>query len=225
MSALSAFRTTGRKIVAIGRNFADHAKELGNAVPTKPMFFLKPTSSYRPAGQPITIPAQCDVHHEVELGVVIGKRATQVPEAQAMDHVAGYTLAIDLTARDLQEKAKKAGMPWSVAKGFDDFTPVTEAVGKAQIKDPNNVRLWLKVNGQVRQDGSTKDFIFQIPRLISHVSQIMTLEEGDVILTGTPKGVASIKAGDSIEAAIESEGKRVLHGAWTVKSRKVEAEL
>ncbi|KAI9183631.1 hypothetical protein H9P43_004549 [Blastocladiella emersonii ATCC 22665] len=222
---MSAFRHTGRKIVAIGRNFADHAKELGNAVPTKPMFFLKPTSSYCPVGRAITIPEQCDVHHEVELGVVIGKPASRVREADAMAHVAGYTLAIDMTARDLQDKAKKAGMPWSVAKGFDDFTPVTDMVPAAAIKDPHNVRLWLKVNGATKQDGTTRDFIFGVPKLIAHVSQIMTLQEGDVILTGTPKGVGSVKPGDAIEAAIEDDGKTVLHGKWTVAGRKVDAEL
>ncbi|KAI9219594.1 hypothetical protein BC828DRAFT_385761 [Blastocladiella britannica] len=221
----SAFRTTGRKIVAIGRNFADHAKELGNAVPSKPMMFLKPTSSYCPVGRPITIPEQCDVHHEVELGVVIGKRASRVTEAAAMAHVQGYTLAIDLTARDLQDAAKKAGHPWSVAKGFDDFTPTTDMIPALAVRDPHNLRLWLKVNGAMRQDGTTQDFIFGIPRLISHISQIMTLEEGDVILTGTPKGVASIKPGDKVECAVEDGDQTVLHGEWSVQGRHVDAAL
>ena len=158
------FPRTGRKIVAIGRNFADHAKELGNAVPKKPMFFLKPTSSYCAVGQSITIPTQCDVHHEVELGVVIGSRASRVSEASAMNHIAGYTLAIDLTARDLQAAAKTVGEPWTVAKGFDDFTPMVPAEA---IQDPNNVRIWLKVNDQMRQDGNTRDFIFGLVLLLS----------------------------------------------------------
>ncbi|KAJ3356462.1 Acylpyruvase fahd1, mitochondrial [Allomyces javanicus] len=222
---MSSFRTVGRKIVAIGRNFADHAKELGNAVPSKPMLFLKPTSSYAANGKTIEIPSQCDVHHEVELGVVIGQTARRVSEADAMKHVAGYTLAIDMTARDLQNAAKKAGHPWSVAKGFDDFTPITDMVSAETIKDPHNVRLWLKVNGETKQDGTTQDFIFGIPRLISHVSQIMTLEEGDVILTGTPKGVGPVRPGDHLEAAIESEGEQVLHGEWNVAGRHVDAEL
>ncbi|KAI9223986.1 hypothetical protein BC828DRAFT_374576 [Blastocladiella britannica] len=214
----SLFRSKGRKVVAIGFNYANHARELGNALPVKPIVFLKPTSSYCPVGRAITIPEQYDVHHEVELGVVIGKPARRVSEANAMGHVQGYALAIDLTARDLQTKARAVGHPWTVAKGFDDFTPITDMVPASAIRDPHDLRLWLKVNGKMRQDGSTRDMIFRIPSLISYVSQIMTLEEGDVILTGTPSGVASIKPGDRVECAVVEDGVgEVLHGEWDVR--------
>lgn len=120
----------------------------------------------------------------VELGAVIGKTGRDIPAADAMSYVAGYALAIDMTARNMQEKVKKAGLPWSAAKGFDSFTPISAFLPLSEVKDPHNVRLWLKTNGKIRQDGNTKDMIFQLPRLIEHVSSIMTVEEGDLILTG-----------------------------------------
>ncbi|KAL1936809.1 hypothetical protein VTP01DRAFT_943 [Rhizomucor pusillus] len=198
------FLTTGKKIVAIGRNFSEHAKELGNAVPKSPFFFLKPTSSYLSNGGTIEIPAGCEVHHEVELAVVIGKEARDCVESQAMEHIAGYALAIDLTARNLQNEAKQKGLPWSAAKGFDTFTPVSEFIPKEKIKDPSNVQLWLKVNEAIRQNGNTKDMIFEIPKLLAFVSSIMKLEAGDIVLTGTPKGVGPIKAGDIVTAGLRS---------------------
>lgn len=120
----------------------------------------------------------------MELGAVIGKTGRDIPAADAMSYVAGYALAIDMTARNMQDKVKKAGLPWSAAKGFDTFTPVSSFLPASEVKDPHNVRLWLKTNGKMRQDGNTKDMIFQLPRLIEHVSSIMTVEEGDLILTG-----------------------------------------
>ncbi|WFD23635.1 hypothetical protein MEQU1_002329 [Malassezia equina] len=184
---LSSFRTTGRKIVAmiltnsIGRNFADHAKELNNAVPTEPFFFLKPTSSYIGPGQAIEVPQGVVAHHEA---VVIGKNGRDISVKDSDAHIGGYALAIDMTARNMQEKAKKSGLPWSAAKGFDTFTPISGLIAKDQIPDPHNVDLWLHVNGSTRQHGNTKDMIFSIPELIAYVSSIMTLETGDVLLTG-----------------------------------------
>ncbi|PKI84064.1 hypothetical protein MVES_002118 [Malassezia vespertilionis] len=198
---LSHFRTAGRKIVAIGRNFADHAKELNNAVPTEPFFFLKPTSSYITSGQQIEIPKGVVAHHEVELAVVVGQQGRDINANHAMEHVGGYALAIDMTARNMQDKAKKAGLPWSAAKGFDTFTPISALVDKHAIPDPMNVNLWLEVNGETRQRGNTSDMIFAIPELLAHVSSIMTLEKGDVLLTGTPKGVGALQAGDQVNAA------------------------
>ncbi|KAJ1933231.1 hypothetical protein EC988_009189, partial [Linderina pennispora] len=163
-----SFVQTGRKIVAIGRNFSEHAKELGNAVPAKPFFFLKPTSSYVTSPGTIEIPAGCTVHHEVELGVVIGKSGRDIPAALASEHIAGYALALDLTARNVQDEAKKKGLPWSAAKGYDTFTPVGEFIPTSQIRDPQNVRLWIEVAGQIRQDGVTDAMIFQIPQLVEH---------------------------------------------------------
>ncbi|KAI8369511.1 uncharacterized protein BYT42DRAFT_584723 [Radiomyces spectabilis] len=204
MSARS-FLSTGRKIVAIGRNFSEHAKELGNAVPKSPFFFLKPTSSYLPNGGSIEIPKGCDVHHEVELAVVIGKETRDCRASHAMDHIAGYALALDLTARNLQNEAKKKGLPWSTSKGYDTFTPISDFIPKASIPDPADVHLWLKVNDQLRQNGNTKDMIFSVPQLIEHISSIMRLEVGDVILTGTPSGVGPIKAGDVVTAGLKPD--------------------
>ncbi|KIM48605.1 hypothetical protein M413DRAFT_437808 [Hebeloma cylindrosporum] len=199
---MASFVRTGRKIVAIGRNYAAHAKELNNAIPKEPFFFLKPTSSYLASGGKLEIPQGIVAHHEVELGLVIGKGGRDIPQGNAEAHVAGYTLAVDMTARNLQDRVRKAGLPWSAAKGFDTFTPIGTFIPKASIKDAHDLRLSLKINGILRQDGTTADMIFRIPRLIEHVSSIMTLEEGDVILTGTPSGVGPVVAGDKVECKL-----------------------
>lgn len=193
----------GTKIIAVGRNYAAHAKELGNAVPKEPVLFLKPTSSYLANGGTIEIPPpSLSLHHEVELAVVIGKKARDVPQSKAMDYVGGYALALDMTARDLQSVAKAAGLPWTLAKGQDTFTPISSMLPTSAVSDPENLELWLKVDGETRQKGSTKDMIFKIPFLISHISTFMTLFEGDVILTGTPEGVGPVKAGQKITCGI-----------------------
>uniref|UniRef100_A0A0D6R845 Fumarylacetoacetase-like C-terminal domain-containing protein n=1 Tax=Araucaria cunninghamii TaxID=56994 RepID=A0A0D6R845_ARACU len=193
----------GTKIVAVGRNYAAHAKELGNAVPKEPVLFLKPTSSYVENGGTIEIPHPLQaLDHEVELAVVIGKKARDVKQIHAMDYVGGYALALDMTAREIQTTAKAAGLPWTVAKGYDTFTPISKFISKSMVPNPDNLELWLKVDDQIKQKGSTKDMIFKIPYLISHISSIMTLFEGDVILTGTPPGVSPVKAGQKITAGI-----------------------
>ncbi|GFZ21784.1 fumarylacetoacetate (FAA) hydrolase family [Actinidia rufa] len=185
-SAYQKLLSVGTKIVAVGRNYAAHAKELGNAVPKEPVLFMKPTSSYLENGGTIEIPHPLEsLDHEVELAVVIGQKARDVPEATAMDYVGGYALALDMTAREIQASAKSAGLPWTIAKGQDTFTPISSMV-----------------DGEIRQKGSTKDMIFGIPYLISHISSIMTLFEGDVILTGTPQGVGPVKAGQRITAGL-----------------------
>ncbi|KAF9200108.1 hypothetical protein BGZ49_009698 [Haplosporangium sp. Z 27] len=204
---LSNFIRTGRKIIAIGRNYSEHAKELGNAVPTAPFFFLKPTSSYITNGQSIEIPTGCEVHHELELAVIIGKDGRDILAKDADNYIAGYALALDMTARNLQEQAKKKGMPWSAAKGFDTFTPIGDFIPKEQISDYNNVDMLLQIDGVTKQQGNTRDMIFDIPTLIENVSSIMRLEEGDVILTGTPKGVGPVFPGETITCELAFEGK------------------
>ncbi|KAH9683542.1 putative acylpyruvase FAHD1 [Citrus sinensis] len=202
-SAVQKLIQAGTKIVAVGRNYAAHAKELGNAVPKEPVLFLKPTSSYLGNGGTIEVPHPLDsLHHEVELAVVIGQKARDVPETTAMDYVGGYAVALDMTAREIQSSAKSAGLPWTVAKGQDTFTPISSVLPKSAVPDPHNLELWLTVDGEIRQKGSTKDMIFMIPYLISHISSIMTLFEGDVILTGTPQGVGPVKVGQKITAGI-----------------------
>ncbi|KAF8912169.1 hypothetical protein CPB84DRAFT_1761475 [Gymnopilus junonius] len=196
----SSFARTGKKIVAIGRNYAAHAKELNNAVPKEPFFFLKPTSSYLPSDGKLEIPQGIVAHHEVELGIVIGKGGRDIPQANAFSHIAGYSTQV-----------KKAGLPWSAAKGFDTFTPIGQFLAKDVVKDPHDLRLVLKINGTTKQDGTTADMIFRIPRLIEHISSIMSLEEGDVILTGTPPGVGPVAPGDKVECALtEAGGKELL---------------
>ena len=129
---------------------------------------------------------------------MIGKTATSVSESDAMDHVGGYALVLDMTARDIQDAAKKLGWPWTFAKGFDSALPISDFIPKTEIANPDNVHLWLKVDGELRQDGNTQDFIFKIPQLISYISQSITLEEGDLILTGTPEGVSPVEPGQTI---------------------------
>jgi len=203
-SSVRNFLRTGKKIVAIGRNYADHIKELNNTAPTEPFFFLKPTTSYLPSGGTLEIPRGIIAHHEVELGLIISKRGRDIHPSKAHSYIAGYTLAVDMTARNLQSKVKSLGLPWSAAKGFDGFTPIsTTFLPSSDIKDPTELRLTLAVNNEIKQDGKTKDMIFGIPRLIEHVSSIMTLEEGDLILTGTPSGVGPVNPGDHISCTLE----------------------
>ncbi|KAN0044560.1 hypothetical protein ACTA71_006078 [Dictyostelium dimigraforme] len=201
---MNKFWETGRKIVAVGRNYAQHAKELGNEVPSEPFFFLKPTSSYLLQGTgPIEIPSESsDIHHEVELGVVISKKGRDIDLKSAMDYVSGYTLALDMTSRDQQAIAKAKSLPWTVSKGYDTFCPISGFIPKDEIKDLNNVELWCSVDGQIKQKGNTNQMIFDIPHLIQYISTIMTLESGDLILTGTPSGVGPVKPGQVIKCGI-----------------------
>jgi len=204
---------TGTKIVAIGKNYAAHAVEMGGSAAKRasPLFFLKPPSSVvqaaaSPPGARATIIALRgigELHHEVELGVVIGARARRVPAASARAHVRGYVLALDMTARDLQAAAKAAGMPWTRAKCYDTFTPLSREVPAARVPDPAALRLWLDVDGAPRQRGATADMLHSVDELIAAVSAIMTIEPGDVILTGTPAGVGPVRAGQRIRAGLD----------------------
>eukprot|EP01114_Cavostelium_apophysatum_P006656 TRINITY_DN1807_c0_g1_i1.p1 TRINITY_DN1807_c0_g1~~TRINITY_DN1807_c0_g1_i1.p1 ORF type:complete len:225 (-),score=34.13 TRINITY_DN1807_c0_g1_i1:291-965(-) len=222
-SGMHTFWESTKKIACIGRNYAAHAKELGNAVPSKILFFLKPTTSLLRNG-PIEIPPNTGVDHEVELAVVIGKKGRDISEASAMDYVAGYTIALDMTARSLQDAAKKAGQPWTAAKGFDTFCPIGKFIPKEKIPNPKNVGIWLKVNGESRQNGNTSDMIFSIEKCLAHISSVMTLEVGDIILTGTPEGVGSVNNGDVITAGLTVDGKSVADIEFPVKNR-VSAKL
>lgn len=201
---LSRFWEWGKNIVCVGRNYAEHAREMRSAVPREPVLFLKPSSAYAPEGAPVLVPPYTrDLQHELELGVVVGARARAVPEAAAMDYVAGYALCLDMTARDVQDECKRQGLPWTLAKGFAASCPVSAFVPKARVPDPHRLRLWLRVNGELRQQGDTAAMLFSVPYLVSYVSRVLTLEEGDLLLTGTPEGVGPVKEGDTIEAGIE----------------------
>jgi acylpyruvate hydrolase len=143
----------------------------------------------------------------VELALVIGRKGSRIPKDKAMDHVAGYALALDMTERRLQKLASSKGEPWAIAKGYDTFLPISDMIPSSKIKDPSNVDLWCKVDGELRQKGNTKDMIFKVDWLISYISRIMTLEEGDVILTGTPSGVGPVHDGQQVSCGMLYEEK------------------
>jgi 2-keto-4-pentenoate hydratase/2-oxohepta-3-ene-1,7-dioic acid hydratase in catechol pathway len=192
---------TPSKVVAIGRNYRAHAKELGNDVPSAPLLFLKPPSAVLDPGGTIVRPrASSRVEHEAELGVVIGKRCHRVSEADALSYVFGYTALCDVTARDLQ----KADVQFTRAKGFDTFCPIGPWI-ETEI-DPTDLAIRARVSGVIKQDGRTKDMVFPVAQLVSYVSGVMTLEPGDVIATGTPEGVGPLVAGDVVEIEIEGIG-------------------
>ncbi len=191
------------KIICLARTYREHAREMNTVVTEDPLLFLKPASSVIFNHQTIIIPRMSNcLHHEVELGIIIGKNGKHINEEQALQHVLGYLVALDITARDIQSVAKKNGWPWTIAKGFDTFTPLSDAVVKERISDPQNLDLELKINNVIKQKANTNQMIYSIERIISFISEIMTLERGDLILTGTPEGVGEIKEGDVLEARL-----------------------
>lgn len=196
------------KVVCIGRNYAEHIKELGNQTPDKPVIFIKPASAIVPSGGTIVIPNYSDdCHHEIELAVLIGQSAKNVTAAEAPGYVSGYAVALDLTLRDVQSAQKSKGLPWEIAKAFDTSCPISDFVPAGQVTDPQKLQLKLTVSGEVRQDGNTRDMMRSIAELIAAASSYFTLEEGDILLTGTPSGVGRIASGDQLEASIEQVGK------------------
>lgn len=199
------------KIVCIGQNYAEHVKEMNFEVPKSPVFFLKPSTAIIHNGESIILPPLSnDVHHEVELTVLVGKGGKSIPRTSALEHVAGYGVGLDMTMRDVQLEAKKKGLPWTLAKGFDTSAPLSEFVPAAQIGDPALLAIQLKINGAVRQSTSTGNLIFPVDVLIEYVSSFITLERGDVFYTGTPKGVSRVMRGDRLEAGLfGKEGARL----------------
>ncbi len=186
------------KIVCIGRNYREHAKELGNEVPAEPLFFLKPPSSVIRDGEPIVLPPQSErVEFEGEIGIVIGTRLTKGSEKEALAAIRGIVAVNDVTARDLQRKDSQ----WTRAKGFDTFCPIGNAVPAPE--DLASLTIVTRVNGEERQRGSAAEMVFSIPTLLSYVSHVMTLEPGDILATGTPSGVAPLAPGDVVEVEIE----------------------
>ena len=189
------------KIICLARTYQKHAQEMNTSVTEDPLLFLKPESSVIFNNESIIIPKMSScLHHEVELGVVIGKKGKHITQNSAMSHVLGYVIALDITARDIQSVAKKNGWPWSIAKGFDTFAPISDVVLKDVVSNPLDLDLELKVNDVVKQRSNTKFMIFSIKRIIEFISEVMTLKRGDLILTGTPEGVGEIVEGDVIEA-------------------------
>ncbi|CAF1336657.1 unnamed protein product [Adineta steineri] len=202
---LKDFRSICRKIICIGRNYSEHAKELGNVVPTQPIIFMKPSTALVIEPNDIKIPSEWDeLHHEVELGVIIDKTCQNVSKEEAEENIGGYCLALDMTSRKIQDDLKKQGHPWLLSKGFDTSCPCGDFIEKNQI-DLSSVNLWLNVNENIKQNGHTCDMIFSVPDLIVFISKYITLEHGDLILTGTPSGVGPVKRGDQITAGINGK--------------------
>jgi 2-keto-4-pentenoate hydratase/2-oxohepta-3-ene-1,7-dioic acid hydratase in catechol pathway len=200
-----------QKIICLGQNYAEHAKEMKFDVPISPVFFLKPPSAIIHQGEQIIIPTiSNDIHHEVELTVLIGERGKNIPRESALQYVAGYGVGLDMTMRDVQLEAKKKGLPWSLAKGFDTSAPLSEFIPAALVGDPMSLSIQLKINGTVRQSSSTSKLIFSVATVIAYISQFMTLERGDVIYTGTPEGVSRVDHGDTLEAFLQDADGHIL---------------
>ena len=199
----------GAKMIAIGRNYAAHAKELGNEAPEEPIYFAKLASTIIAPGESIDMPPESSrVDHEGELAVVIGKRLRKAKsEDEAMAAVFGYTIANDVTARDLQKAAGAKGQPWTRAKNYDTFCPLGPSIVTADSFSPEKVNVKVTVNGVVKQDGNTRDFIFPVGKLLHFVSQNVTFEPGDILLTGTPEGVSPLKHGDVVIVTIDGIGE------------------
>jgi 2-keto-4-pentenoate hydratase/2-oxohepta-3-ene-1,7-dioic acid hydratase in catechol pathway len=192
------------KIFCIGRNYIEHAKELNNALPEKPVFFLKPDTSIVIRNRPFFYPDfSSDIHYETELVIKINKNGKHISEKFAGTYYNEIGLGIDFTARDLQQECKKNGLPWEVAKGFDQSAPISKWIQFSELKNKANILFRLDLNGKLVQTGSSKDMIFSFDQVIAYISQFITLKMGDLIFTGTPAGVGPVKIGDHLEGYLE----------------------
>lgn len=196
------------KIVCVGRNYAEHAKELGNEIPEFPLIFLKPASALISSGKNIIHPTYSrDLHHEVELVLLIDKKIKGIDEAEAEEAIAGYAVGLDMTLRDVQNELKAKGHPWTLAKCFDTSAVVSSFVLKGDYRLSGNERIVLEVNGEARQNSSLSKMIFSPAKIVQYIASKMTLEIGDLIYTGTPEGVGRVQRGDTIKAYIENVGE------------------
>ncbi|VWD61545.1 5-carboxymethyl-2-hydroxymuconate isomerase [Burkholderia lata] len=201
----SSARFPVRRVFCVGRNYADHAREMG-ADPDRepPFFFTKPADAIVPASGTVAYPPLTnDLHHEIELVVAIGKDGRSIDPADALSHVWGYGVGVDLTRRDLQAEAKKLSRPWDWAKGFDSSGPVTALRAAAATGHPATGRIWLAVNGDTRQHGDLADMIWAVPDVIAYVSRSVELKAGDLIFTGTPAGVGALQPGDRVTGGVD----------------------
>jgi 2-keto-4-pentenoate hydratase/2-oxohepta-3-ene-1,7-dioic acid hydratase in catechol pathway len=188
--------TRVRNVYCIGRNYAAHIAELGNRPAESPVVFIKPSSALN-TGPLIGLPSHSsDVHYETELVLLVGQGGKNIPEERALAHIQALGLGLDLTARDLQEQAKKAGLPWAVAKGFDDSATLTDFIPASCVSDWGQLEFQMHLNGQLRQHGHVDNMIYSLSTIISYLSRVFTLLDGDIIYTGTPEGVGSLNAGD-----------------------------
>lgn len=196
------------RVYCVGRNYVEHAKEMGFTGREPPFFFMKPADAVRPAGADgrVAIPYPSltkSFHHEVELVVAIGKGGRDIKAADAMSHVWGWGVGIDLTRRDLQGEAKKLGRPWDIGKGFDDSAPMSALVSADTSRWDGDTRIWLDVNGTRRQESTLGKLIWSVPEIIEHLSTAWTLAPGDLIFSGTPEGVNAVEAGDTITCGVD----------------------
>jgi len=196
------------KIICIGRNYLEHAKELGNNIPKEPLFFLKPDSAIQPKGHPFFIPDfSNNIHYEIELVLKICKNGKNINEKFAHTYYKEIGLGIDFTARDLQDKCKKLGLPWEIAKGFDGSAQISNSFINKKNLDINNINFHLKLNNNLVQSGNSKDLIFSFDKIISYISKFYTLKTGDLIYTGTPAGVGKVNIGDKLSGFINDTEK------------------
>jgi len=201
----SAARFPVRRIFCVGRNYADHVREMGNDPKSEPpIFFTKPADAVVESGATLEYPSNTsDWHHEVELVIAIGKAGVGIDEASALEYVWGYGVGVDLTLRDRQAEAKKGGKPWDVAKGADNSAPISALTPVSASGHPTNARIWLSVNGEVRQEATLDQMIWKTPAIIAALSQAWALQPGDIIFTGSPAGVAALQRGDAIACGVE----------------------
>lgn len=194
------------KIICIGRNYAEHAKELNNPLPKEPVFFLKPDTCLIQKNQPFFYPDFSeDIHYETEIVVRINKIGKHIQRKFAHTYYSEIGIGIDFTARDLQQKCKEKGLPWEIAKAFDNAAPISKFVDISKFDNIQNINFHLDINGKTVQNGNTADMIFKVDEIIEYVSKFITLKIGDLIFTGTPAGVGPVKIGDKLEAFIEDE--------------------
>jgi fumarylpyruvate hydrolase len=197
-----------RRIYCVGRNYADHAREMGgdpNREP--PFFFMKPADAVAQNGAAIPYPPQThDLHHEIELVVALKSGGRDIPAAKALDHVFGYAVGLDLTRRDIQQEARKAGRPWDMGKGFDNSAPCSAVVPASRIGHPESGAIWLKVNSVLKQNSDLSAMIWKLPEMIAYLSGLVELKSGDLLYSGTPAGVGAIVAGDKLDGHVDGVG-------------------
>lgn len=204
----SAERFPVRRVYCVGRNYAEHAREMGHD-PTRelPFFFMKPADAIVQNGATISYPVRTkDVHHEIELVVALKSSGLDIAVEKALDHVYGYAVGIDLTRRDLQGEAKKAGRPWDMGKGFDNSAPCTAIVPASKIGHPSKGAIWLKVNSETRQIADLSALIWSVPEMISYLSGLVALKGGNLLYSGTPAGVGPTVKGDTLEGHVDGVG-------------------
>jgi 5-carboxymethyl-2-hydroxymuconate isomerase len=196
------------KLLCLLGNYSKHVREMKGTAPENIMFFLKPSTAVVGDGGEVVLPkVSKEVHHEVELAVVIGKAGKNIPLEKVEEHILGYSVLLDITARDIQSRCKKDGRPWAIPKGFDTFAPMSEIAPRDEVGDTSDLRITLELNREMKQDSSTRFMTHPVPAIVSYCSTIMTLEPGDVIATGTPEGVGRLSPGDRIVAEIEKVGR------------------